>query len=67
MTDEQREWIDNATYEQLLHKHRHEPSGSQWFRGETGVYFESVLLEKRAQAGVDGHVAASKAVGWEQN
>lgn len=65
MTPEQRAWIDGASYEELLYKHRHEPTGSPWFIGETGIHFEATLLDKRAAVGVDGHVAASKSVGWE--
>lgn len=64
MTPEQRAWIDSATYEDLLHKHRFEPIGSPWFAGETGIYFENALLDKRAEVGVEGHIAASKSIGW---
>lgn len=65
MTHEQKAWIDGASYEDLLYKTRFEPIGSPWFAGECGIYFESVVSEKRAAAGVDGHIAASKSIGWE--
>jgi len=62
MTPEQKEWIDNASYEQLLHKWRFAPAGDPFFSVDTGIYYEEVMQRKKQE--VD-HVAASKRVGWD--
>lgn len=62
MTKEEKEWIDKASYRELIHKWRYEPTMSGYFAGERGEYFAKVLKEKGA--GCD-HVAASKDIGWE--
>ena len=64
MTDDQKAWIDNATYHQLLAKWRHAPIGSGWFIGDTGDYYAKVMAAKRDEVGIDSHVAASKSIGW---
>ena len=61
MTDEQKEWIDKATYETLLRKWRFSPLGDAFFCGECGTYFSKVMSEKKRKC---DHVAASKNVGW---
>lgn len=63
MTVEQKEWIDNASYEQLLSRWRFAPVGSPWFQGEVGDYYKQVMARKR-DADPDGHVRASKSIGW---
>ena len=61
-----KDWIDNASYEQLLEKWRFSPVGSPWFQGEVGEYFAKVMKDRRSQPGGDDeHVRASKAIGWE--
>ncbi len=67
MTQEEKDWIDTTSYESLLFKWRFEPtgSGSPWFEGETGKYYAKVLAERRA-ADPEGHVRASKHIGWER-
>jgi hypothetical protein len=64
LTDENKAYIDNLSYEALLEKWRFAPAGYVWFQGETGDYWSKRMSELREQ-GVD-HVAASKAVGWEK-
>lgn len=64
MDENMRQWIDNATYEQLLGRWRNAPIGSAWFHGEVGEYFEAAMKAKRAEVGDAAHVAASKAIGW---
>ena len=56
-----KQWIDNATYEELLHLWRFAPIGDPLFRGETGDYYSNVMAEKRKTA---DHVNASKKIGW---
>jgi len=59
-----KDWIDSASYEQLLRRWRNAPIGSPWCHGEVGDYFEEVLYRKREEDPA-AHVAASKSIGWE--
>ena len=63
MTDEEKHWIDNASYEDLLRKWRFAPCSDAFFQGETGKYMAKAMTEKRI-ADPDGAVAASKRIGW---
>lgn len=65
MNDEIKRWIDNASYEQLLSRWRFGKLGDPAFQGETGKYYARVMSEKKALVGPDGHVQASKTIGWE--
>ena len=60
-----KQWIDNASYEELLRKWRFAPVGDPWFQGELGEYYAKVLAAKR-DADQGEHVRASKAIGWER-
>ena len=62
--DEMKQWIDNASYEDLLRKNRNAPVGDKFFQGEIGSYYLKVMAEKRELVGNDAHVAASKNIGW---
>lgn len=57
-----KQWIDDASYEELLRKWRFAPAGDPYFQGETGTYYSNVMAQKRMN--VD-HVAASKRIGWD--
>ena len=61
---EMKEWIDNASYEQLLSKWRMAPSGSPFFQGEIGDYYSKAMAEKKATVGHTEAVRASKSIGW---
>ena len=63
MTPEQKEWIDQASYEDLLRRWRFAPVGDPFFQGDTGDYYSKIMGELRA-ADPAGHVAASKSIGW---
>ena len=63
MTDEQKNWIDNASFEQLLRHWRFAAAGDSMFQGDTGKYYAKVMQEKR-DSDPNGHVAASKRIGW---
>jgi len=63
LTEENKNHIDNLSYEQLLSKWRFAPSGDPWFQGETGEYWGKVMAEKRSKDN-DEHVRASKKIGW---
>jgi hypothetical protein len=65
MTEEQKRWIDNASYETLLRKWRFAPVGDPMFQGEDGAYYSKVMFAKR-DAAPDAAVRASKNVGWER-
>lgn len=62
MTERDKLWIDNASYEDLLRKWRHAPLGDPMFEGETGDYFCKVMSAKKESC---DDVRASKLVGWE--
>jgi len=65
-TKEITEWIDEATYQELLYKWRFEESGSPWFCGEIGDYYKKVMWKKRDMLSHADQVNASKSVGWEK-
>lgn len=67
MDSDTKQWIDNATYKDLLERWRFTPLGDPLFQGETGSYFRKVMAEKKQQVGQAGHVAASKSIGWTQD
>ena len=62
--EEMKTWIDNASYEDMLFKWRFAPTGSLWFQGEVGVYFDETIRKKRAEIGEEAAIRASKSVGW---
>jgi len=65
MTNEKMtEWIDRASYTDLLNKWRFEPSGSPWFQGSMGDYYKKVMLNKKNKLSNVAQVLASKTVGW---
>lgn len=65
MKDHDVERINSMTYVEMLHIHRNTPAGEGLFaHRETGEYFAKVMSQKRNEVGPAGHVAASKAVGW---
>ena len=61
ITEEQKVYIDGASYEDLLREWRFSPIGNPAFDGERGEYFAKVMWEKKELC---DHVAASKRVGW---
>lgn len=65
LTNENKSYIDNLSYEQLLSKWRFAPVGDPWFQGETGDYWGERMKELRSQpGGTQKHVSASKRIGW---
>ena len=62
MTAEEKAWIDEACYEDLLRKWRFAPAGSPWFQGDTGQYYAKVMDEKKAAIGREA-VNISKRLG----
>lgn len=64
MTPDQKHWIDNASYEQLLRKNRFAPIGDPMFQGICGDYFLTVMRQRRGEVGHENAVASSKFIGW---
>lgn len=60
---EMKDWIDSASYEQLLRRWRFSPTGDPFFNMDVGPYFEEVMARKRNED-PDEHVRASKSIGW---
>jgi len=62
LTPENKAYIDDLSYDELLRRWRFTLSGDPWFQGESGDYWSERMSELRA-VGAD-HVGASKRVGW---
>ena len=65
LTDKNKAYIDNLSYEALLSRWRFAPVGDLWFQDETGTYWGKRMAELRNQDNAAA-VAASKAIGWEK-
>ena len=63
LTQENKDYIDNLSYFQLLEYWRFAPIGDKWFQGETGDYWSKVMKEKRE---VSDHTVISKLIGWDK-
>jgi len=64
LTEENKKYIDNLSYEQLLSHWRFAPIGDSWFQGETGEYWGSVMKKKKEEIGGTKAVCISKDIGW---
>lgn len=62
LTPENKEFIDELSYERLLYSWRFAPAGNEWFTGETGDYWAKRMKELRDR-GAD-HTGTSKKIGW---
>lgn len=65
MHDKTKEWIDGASYEDLLRRWRFSALGDSMFQGVTGKYYSDVMFKKKAALTPGEQVAASKSVGWD--
>ena len=61
---EMRQWIDQASYVQLLKRWRFASTISPWTEGNLGQYFKEELFKKKDALSPEEQIAASKAVGW---
>jgi hypothetical protein len=66
MTPEQKQWIDEASLEDLLRKWRFAPSGDLMFQGDTGEYYKEKMWDKRDKAGSTEWTRVSKLIGWDR-
>ena len=64
MKKKTKDWIDNASYEELLRKWRFGTIGDPMFQGETGDYYKLVMVQKENQLEPYEKVQISKRVGW---
>ncbi len=63
--EDAKRWIDSQSYVTLLHRWRFSPSGDVYFSNpEVCAHYVSVMSKKREVIGNEGHVAASKQIGW---
>ena len=62
LTEENKKYIDNLSYEGLLSSWRFAPAGDPWFQGDTGKYWGERMAELKAKD-PSGAVAASKNLG----
>ena len=65
MNKEYKDWIDNASYEELLRRWRFSEN-DPIFLGKAGQYYLDKLCSKRKGIGCIAHVAVSKRIGWEK-
>ena len=63
MNAEQKRWIDNANYEQLLKRWRF-ADNDDIFYGDAGDYYKNVMSDMRDKVGHTEAVACSKRIGW---
>jgi hypothetical protein len=63
LTPKNKTYIDSLPYNALLSRWRFAPVGDSMFQGETGDYWGKRLAELRDKD-PDGHVRASKNIGW---
>ena len=64
MNEDQKDWIDNASYYALMNRWRFAKSGDPIFQGEAGDYYKKVMSEQRAQVGPAEHTRISKSLGF---
>ena len=64
MSPFERDWIDNASYEELLTKLRQEPIGSSWLSDTTGTYLAMKLAVKRHELSVGERTEIAKRVAY---
>ena len=62
--EQMKQWIDKASYIELLRKYRYAPAGDPFFQGEIGDYYCEVMSKKRKEVGNEEHTRASKAIDW---
>lgn len=64
MTKEQKDFIDNSSYETLLRGWRFAKTGDPYFQGEAGEYYAKIMFGKGDTLPPGEAVAVSKRIGW---
>lgn len=65
MTNEQRNWIDNANYYELLKRWRFSENDCI-FIGSTGQYYHKIMNQKCNALDNSERVRISKLIGWDK-
>lgn len=67
MTQNQKKWIDGASYEQLMRRWRFAVPDDPMFIASTEVfgYYKKNMSEKRRKIGEHEHARISKKIGWD--
>lgn len=65
MNNKLKQWIDNASYYQLLRKNRFGKSEDPIFQGDLGKHFMDTLTKKRNNLTHNEQVKISKQIGWD--
>ena len=61
---EHKEYIDNASYEELMKNWRFCQAGDPLFQGDTGYYYMEVMAKKKKELSDHERVSISKRIGW---
>jgi hypothetical protein len=64
MIKQHKEWIDEATYKELLTRWRNASVGDTIFQDDTGTYYAKVMAQKKALIPPEQAIAVSKQIGW---
>jgi len=64
MTNEQQQWIENATYEELLKRWRFAKDSDTIFQEDAGSYYQDQMNKKKAMLAAAEQVVISKRIGW---
>lgn len=64
LTPENKEHIDNLSYEKLLCHWRFAPSNNEWLQGETGDYWSQKMKDLRIALGDAECTKISEYIGW---
>lgn len=63
-SEEMKQWINGASYRELLQKWRFASAGDPFFVGEIGDYYTKKMAEKHDKVGDTEHTRISKSIGW---
>jgi hypothetical protein len=64
VTKEDKDWLENASYSDLLRRWRFAPTSDPLVQDDAGIYFQQVLDRRRKEIGVDEHIRISKMIGF---
>lgn len=64
MNQEQRDWIDNASYKDLLRRNRFSSLDDSIFQGLSGTHFMETMRIKEGKLKPGEKTEISKSIGW---
>lgn len=59
------QWIEKASYEELLYKWRFSPAGDPFFIGKIGDFYQDRMNKLKIETPIEEQVSISKKVGWD--